>query len=236
MAFTVLLAADPAGHAAFSHSASLPDAPYLPAHISVPAERSGRILQLDPLHITEQDVQELLSHFPAPRIIALNGSVPLVSMDSFSRFLIAMGYPGDRIRSLRNNKLSYSSYVSSRKLAGMIAWHYEHEGMMPFLIGHSQGGMVVVKVLHELAGSFRDSLAVYDPLRGEWEERNFITDPATGMERPVLGLKIPFASAIATGKFMRVLLGQWSMISRLRKIPDTVEEFAGFSLQYDFIG
>lgn len=35
---------------------------------------------------------------------------------------------------------------------------------------------------------------------------------------------------------MRLLLGQWDMLTRLREIPDTVEEFTGFSIQNDFIG
>jgi hypothetical protein len=47
------------------------------------------------------------------------------------------------------------------------------------LIGHSQGGMQAVKVLHELAGHFDDSLRVYDPLKGAFEDRTTIVDPLT---------------------------------------------------------
>ena len=57
----------------------------------------------------------------------------------------------------------------------------------------------------------------------------------SGKERPVVGLKLGFASAIATGKGVRFVLAQWNMLSRLRKIPDTVEEFVGFHLQNDLI-
>jgi hypothetical protein len=101
------------------------------------------------------------------------------------------------------------------------------------LIGHSQGGMIAVKVLHELAGDFAPSIPVWNPIRGAAEARTTIVDPVTGKERPVIGLKVPFAAALATGALPRVLLGQWSMISRLREIPDTVREFTGFSLEWD---
>ncbi|MGE5238744.1 MAG: hypothetical protein ACM3ON_08080, partial [Chloroflexota bacterium] len=122
------------------------------------------------------------------------------------------------------------------RLAGMIAWHYEKEGMMPILIGHSQGGMRVIKILHELAGSFRSRIEVRDPHSGEPEGRYTIADPLTGRDRPVRGLKIGFASAIASGRLMRVLLGQWDMLGRLRQVPGTVEEFTGFHIRSDLIG
>jgi hypothetical protein len=35
---------------------------------------------------------------------------------------------------------------------------------------------------------------------------------------------------------MRILLGQWNMLTRLRKIPDTVEEFTGYHIENDLIG
>jgi len=46
---------------------------------------------------------------------------------------------------------------------------------------------------------------------------------------------VGYAAALATGKLARVLLGQWSMLSRLRAIPDTVEDFTGFTLPNDVI-
>jgi hypothetical protein len=105
--------------------------------------------------------------------------------------------------------------------------------MMPILIGHSRGGMMVVKVLHELAGAFNEKLPVWNPLTEKAEDRYSIIDPLTGDERPVVGLKVEYAAAIGTGRFMRFILGQWNMLTRLRKIPDTVEEFTGF---HDLIG
>src|SRR5205085_2936462 len=47
--------------------------------------------------------------------------------------------------------------------------------------------------------------------------------------------KVGYAAAMATGKLARVLLGQWSMLPRLRLIPDTVEDFTGFTIPGDVI-
>jgi hypothetical protein len=200
--------------------------------IALDPSTEERILALDAERLSAQDVQSLLARASAPRIIALQGSVPVVTMQPFAEFLIVMGYPAERLRK-PDGSLSYESFVDTRELAGALAWYCEHEGMMPMLIGHSQGGMIAVKVLHELAGDFASSIPVWNPIRGAAEARTTIVDPITGKERPVIGLKVPFAAALATGKLPRVLLGQWSMISRLREIPDTVREFTSFSLQWD---
>jgi hypothetical protein len=107
--------------------------------------------------------------------------------------------------------------------------------MMPMLIGHSQGGMLAIKVLHEFAGAFHTAIPVWDPMTGQTEQRTTIIDPLTGLERPVIGLKLPYVAAMATGKLPRVLLGQWEMLGKLRTIPDTVEDFTGFSIEWDLI-
>jgi hypothetical protein len=194
---------------------------------------AARVLALDPERISDADVRDVLAHAPAPRVILISG-LALVSMEPFGEFLIAMGYPEDRIRNPRDGLLAYSSNAtSSAALAGMLAWHYEHDAMMPLVIGHSQGGMIAIRTLHELAGAFASSIAVVDPKTGEVEPRTTIVDPATAVARPVLGLKVPYASAIATGKLMRLLLGQWAMLGRLRQIPDTAVEFTGFSIAFD---
>jgi hypothetical protein len=193
----------------------------------------ARLLALDAQAISEQDVREVLAHVPAPRIIALHGSVPITTMEPFAEFLIAMGYPAERLRNPRDGRLSYSSFGDSRRLAGSIAWHYEREGLMPMIIGHSQGGMLAVKVLQDLAGASGQELPVWDPVRDSAEARSTIIDPHSGLERPVVGLQLPFAAALATGSVMRVLLGQWGMVSRLRSVPDSVEEFAGYFIAWD---
>jgi len=192
-----------------------------------------RVLALDPERISERAVRETLALAPAPRIINLHGSVPIVTMRPFAEFLIAMGYPAERLRNPRDGSLTYSSYADSRELAGKLAWHYEREGMVPMLIGHSQGGMLAIKVLQDLSGASGDRIAVWNPLADEPEPRFTIIDPLSGAERPVVGLRVPYASALATGSLMRVLLGQWDMVPRLRSVPDTVDEFTGFFIEWD---
>lgn len=192
-----------------------------------------RLLALDPQQVSAQDVREVLAHVPAPRIVALQGSVPIITMAPFAEFLIAMGYPAERLRHPRNGQLSYSSFTDSRELAGTLAWHYEHDGVMPMLIGHSQGGMLVVKVLQDLAGASGDHLRVWNPVRGVAEDRSTIIDPHSGEAREVVGLQLPYAAALATGSVMRVLLGQWDMLARLRSVPDTVQAFSGYFIAGD---
>lgn len=192
-----------------------------------------RLLGLDAQRISAQDVREVLSSVPAPRIIALHGSLPIVTMAPFAQFLVAMGYPAERLRNPQDGAFSYSSRIDSRELAGTIAWHYERDGVMPMLIGHSQGGMLAIKVLQELAGASGAALPVWNPLRGAAEPRSTIVDPHSGAARPVVGLQLPYAAALATGRTMRVLLGQLDMLERLRSVPDSVQEFSGYFIAWD---
>jgi hypothetical protein len=205
-------------------------------NLPLPGDLEDKVLALNPDSIREKDVTEVLSRCPAPRIIALNGSIPFITMESFSKFLILMGYPEESVRNPRTGFYSYSSYMSSRNLAGLIAWHYEKEGMMPIVVGHSQGGMLSIKVLYEFSGAFHNKIAVWNPYRNKPEDRYTLWDPLTDTERPVVGLRLGYASAIATGRLMRIVLGQWNMLARLRKIPDTVEEFTGYHIENDLIG
>ena len=200
--------------------------------LPIDAALEERLLALDAERLSERDVGEVLARVPAPRIITLEGSLPVVSMASFAEFLVAMGYPEERIRG-PGGALSHTSSVDTQQLAGTLAWYYEREGMMPMLIGHSQGGMVAIRVLYELAGEFGDSIPVWNPLSDASEGRTTIVDPRTGAERAVVGLTVSYAAALATGKLPRILLGQWTMVERLRNIPDTAEEFTGFSLEWD---
>jgi hypothetical protein len=192
-----------------------------------------RILGLDPENISPADVRDILSRASAPRIIALQGSVPLITMQPFAEFLIALGYPEAQLSNPKDGSLSYPSNGSSEELAGAIAWYYESEGLMPMLIGHSQGGMLAMKVLHELAGSFGSEVDVWNPVTEASEHRSWIRDPRSGMIRPVVGLKLPYVAALATGKLPRFLLGQWSMLKKVRQVPDSVEEFSGYTIEWD---
>ena len=192
-----------------------------------------RILGLDPERVSDDDVRATLARAPAPRIYLFQGSVALVTMTPFGEFLAAMGYPDERLRDRRSGSYTRSSFADSARIAGEIAWHYENDGMVPMLIGHSQGGMLAIRVLYELAGEFRREIQVVDPVSDDVLSRTSIRDPWTGVDRPVVGLRVGYASALATGKTMRVLLGQWSMLSRLRTIPDTVDDFTGFMIPGD---
>jgi hypothetical protein len=194
-----------------------------------------RLLALDPGRISASDVADVLAQFPAPRIILLQGSFGPVTMEPFAEYLIAMGYPEDRIRNPRDGSHSSSSFEDSRQLAGELAWYYENERMFPLVIGHSQGGMLAIRVLYDLAGAFGDAIPVWNPITNASENRTAIVDPVSGERQPVVGLRLPYAAAIATGKLPRLLLGQWTMISKLRRIPDSVVEFTGFSIEWDLI-
>jgi hypothetical protein len=191
------------------------------------------ILGLDCEHLSAADVRAVLAHAPAPRVILLQGSLGLVTMQPFGEFLAAMGYPEERIRNPRDGSMSYGSFGGSEALAGTLAWHYEREGMVPALIGHSHGGMLVVRTLHEFAGAFNQALPVWNPLTGDALPRTTFVDPATGKERPVVGLQVAYAAAIATGKLPRLLLLEWTMLPKLRRIPDTVVDFTGFAIAFD---
>jgi len=202
------------------------------AHGSLPAN-SAALLALDCERLDRLEASSVLAGMPAPRIVLLHGSVPIVTMEPFAEFLMGMGYPEGSLRDPADGSLTRSSFGDSARLAGMLAWYYERDGLRPMLIGHSQGGMLVLRTLHELAGAFDDEIAVVDPMTGTALARTTIRDPYTGEERPVVGITLSFASAIATGKLARVLLGQWTMLDKLRKVPDTVLEFTGFAIAWD---
>jgi hypothetical protein len=154
-------------------------------------------------------------------------------MEPFARFLIAMGYPAARLADPEGGEFSESSFMRSDVLAGELAFDYERTGMSPMLIGHSQGGMLVIRTLYELAGAFHDAIRVVDPASGEVLARTTIVDPYTQRARPVVGLRVAYGAAIATGWLPRLMLGQWSMLSRLRTVPDSVDDFTGFILPND---
>jgi hypothetical protein len=66
--------------------------------VGLDAPLAARLQALQPDTITADDVRSVLRAVPAPRIIALHGSVPLVTMRPFAEFLVAMGYPAPQIR------------------------------------------------------------------------------------------------------------------------------------------
>lgn len=207
---------------------------HAPARASLAADEPTvqRLLALDPDRVGAADVAETLARVPAPQIVLLQGSLAPITMEPFAEFLIAMGYPPERLRNPQGG-FSASSFGDSRQLAGALAWYYETEGVRPLVIGHSQGGMMAIRVLYELAGAFGDAIPVWDPVADTALPRTTFVDPLDGATKPVVGLRLPYTAAIATGKLFRILLGQWTMLDKLREIPDSAEEFTGFAIEWD---
>ncbi|MDR3457895.1 MAG: alpha/beta hydrolase [Verrucomicrobiae bacterium] len=203
-----------------------------------PPGLKNKILALDPERVTEKDVREVLALAPAPRIINIHGGIYPVYLDmvSFSEFLTGMGYPEASIRNPGDGSYSFSGYTSSEKIAGAAAWYYERDGLRPMIVGHSLGGMMAVKVLHELSGDTTEKISVWNPLTRQTEPRSDITDPLTGEKRPVVGLQLSYVSALAAGGLARLLPNAWGVDAELRKIPDSVEEFTGFYVGLDIVG
>lgn len=193
-----------------------------------------RVLALDPTRVTPADVK-LLAQGPTPRIMLLHGGIYPVhlAMESFGEFLMGMGYPEERIRQPRDGAWSYSPYEDANRLAGIVAWYYEKDGMAPLIIGHSQGGMQAVKILHVLAGEYGAEVPVWNPLTDFPENRDAITDPLSGKRQPVVGLRLGYVSAVGAGGAAFILPNQWSLIGKLRTIPDNVEEFTGYWIDVD---
>jgi hypothetical protein len=201
-------------------------------------ELQKQILALNPASVSAGDIRDVLSQCPAPRIVLIHGGIAPVQrrLISFSEFLMGMGYPGISITNPGDGTYTFSCYESSKKIAGVIAWYYEREALRPVLIGHSQGGMQVVKVLHHLAGPPSSHLHLWNPLT--WQEQTAcdFRDPLTGQQQPVVGLRLPYASALGAGGLTRFLPNQWDMFCDLREIPDSVEEFTGFYKHNDLLG
>jgi hypothetical protein len=205
---------------------------------SVSADTRVKILALDPERVTESDIRTLLSRMPAPQIIKIHGGLLPVKlhMKSFTKFLVGMGYPEASVRNPTNGMYTYGYYHSSDLIAGVIAWYYERDGLRPMVVGHSLGGFQAIRVLHKLAGESGNELSVWNPLTGRKENRCVITDPLDGTTRPVVGLQVSYATAIVAGGLGRILPNEWDMNNKLRKIPDSVEEFTGFQKGLDLLG
>ncbi|MEP6998460.1 MAG: hypothetical protein ABI900_12480 [Betaproteobacteria bacterium] len=204
--------------------------------VAIDSAVEERILALDPEHISDDDVRNVLAKGPTPRIFAVHGGIYPVYllMESFAQFLTGMGYPEQKIRDPGDGAYSRSPYEDSAQQAGEIAWYYEHEGVRPMLIGHSQGGIQVVKILHELAGSFGAERRVFNPLTRQLEDRTSIVDPLTGRERPVVGVSVADAAVVGTGGWALVLPVHWKVFPIVRTIPDTVDDFTGYRIGVDF--
>jgi hypothetical protein len=198
-------------------------------------ERS--ILALDPEHITEREIRTTLAPGPTPRIILLHGGLygTHLLMMNFGRFLIGMGYPDAKIRDPSDGAYSQSPFGSTERLAGEIAWYYEQDGVRPLLVGHSQGGIQAVKVLYELDGAFAKNIAVWNPKNDAPEDRFAIADPLTGAQRPVVGVSVAYASVVGAGGVALASPVHWGMAQRLHVIPNTVDDFTAFNIDFDLV-
>jgi len=205
---------------------------------SLTPEREEKILALDPEHVSARNLQEVLADGPAPRILMIQGGLlPIqVAMKSFSKFIIGMGYPEWSARDPMDGAYSHSSFRDSGKIAGLIAGYYEKDGLRPMLLGHSLGGIQAVKVLQLLAGESSARPVVWNPLTQRPEDRHTFRDPLTGETQDITNLQVCYATTLASGGLGRIIPSQWGMNFSLRKIPNTVEEFTGFSIGLDIFG
>jgi pimeloyl-ACP methyl ester carboxylesterase len=226
-----LVATDPTTAAAIERSTGK-------AALQMSREQENRILALNPERVTESDVRNVLAGAPAPHIINIHGGIAPVQrrLTSFAKFLVGMGYPDRAIRQPGSGEYTISCYYDAELFAGIVAWFYQHEGMRPMILGHSQGCMQAVKTLQLLAGQTAKRLAVWSPLTWKPEERTEITDPLTGKPRPVVGLSVSYIAALGGGGAGRILPNQWDIMLSLRSIPDTVDEFTGFYVPMDVLG
>jgi len=202
------------------------------------SQMESRILALNPERVSGSDVQNVLSKAPAPRMILIHGGLHSVidEMESFGGFLGGMGYPRSSIKLPGQGTYTFSCLERADMIAGMTAWYYEKEGLRPMMVGHSQGGFQVVKILKVLDQSPSRKVHVWNPLTWKKEDRWTITDPLSGKERPVAGFRLPYASSVGAGGATRVLPNQWGMVGNLRLIPNSVEEFTGFYKRRDILG
>ncbi len=169
----------------------------------------------------------------APHVVLPQGSLGIVTMEPFARFLAAMGYPSRALVDAHGGAMTTDSDIAGATLAGALAFMHERDGVRPILIGHSKGGGVVIQTLRALAGADGDDLPLVDPRTLEPLSRTTYVDPITGERRRVVDLKLPLAAAIATGRMPRLLRGQFELARVLRDVPDSAESFVGFFIPYD---
>ncbi len=172
-------------------------------------QRQG-LLALDPERVSEQQVRDLLSLAPAPRVLLFKGSLG-ADMESFGAFLQAMGYPAQRLRNPASGRYSYSfrwegcRCAECETLAGSIRALVGSDGMAPMLVGHSGGGVTVGRILQRLA-----------------EEKD--------------APRLPFAATLGTGALLRWVPGFPGCaadVPQLGRVPASVQAFTGYRIDGD---
>jgi hypothetical protein len=54
------------------------------------------------------------------------------------------------------------------------------------------------------------------------------------LSQEVVGLRLSYVSAVGAGGAAFLLPNQWNLLGKLRTIPDTVDDFTGYSIDVDF--
>ena len=191
---------------------TLPLSPFRPPKLE-PAT-AARVLALNRERLSADDVRTL-GAVPAPRIMLIHGGIFPVHLADGRRSAASSSAWAIRRRASATPASAtgrYSPYMDTKQLAGLVAWQYERDGMRPMMIGHSQGGMQVVKILHDLAGRSGDTLQVWNPRTWECEDRTSIVDPFTGKAQPVVGLTRGVRLRRRRGRLSPCLLpNQWDL-------------------------
>ncbi len=133
--------------------------------IPLDAAQEDRILALDPERVSEADVRDTLSHGPAPRIILMHGGIYPVhlAMASFGRFLARWATRRRRSATRRTAAGRTARTKAARMAPAWSRGTTSTTACRPMIVGHSQGGIQAVKILHELNGSFDAEVHPYDP-------------------------------------------------------------------------
>ena len=202
-----------------------------PRSMRQPRSESSRSV---PERISERDVREVLSQAPAPRIINLQGSVPLVTMAPFAEFLAAMGYPKERLRNPDDGSLTYSSYVDAaapRRQPGVVLRARRHDAdahrPQPGRHGRDQGAARTGRRLRSIAAGVGS--AARGGRGAHRHRRPAERRAATGGRAAAL----PTWPCWPPASCRACCSASGRCSARLREIPDTVAEFTGFSLQWD---
>jgi pimeloyl-ACP methyl ester carboxylesterase len=169
---------------------------------SLPASLQAQILALNPEKVSAADVQDVLAKAPAPQVSWYPwGNLSGLPCHEILRLVPHRhGYPEVSIRRPSDGSYSVSCYENSEQIAGSLAWYYEKSGLRPMVVGHSQGGMQAMKVLHVLAGHGQTNVAVLECRDGQTRAsfRDSRSD-LPGGSAVVGSVSVSYASAVGAG-------------------------------------
>ena len=140
------------------------------------------------------------------------------------------------IRDPGDGAYSQSPYGDSERQAGAIAWYYEHEGVRPMLIGHSQGrNPGCQRSCTSLPARSATTRRVFNPLTGQFEERTTDRRSAEWTQSgPWSGLSVAYASVSGHRRLGAGAAEPLeSAATSSATIPDTVDDFTGYRIAFD---